>query len=73
MSEIGANPPDPFCYLLISRLGIEQFQPIDPDPFWPRARDTRGRFAKGSSGILTAGRAASPIPSGECPILRPGR
>jgi hypothetical protein len=41
---------DPSCYLLFSGSGIEQSQPVDPDPFLPRARDPRGRFAKGSSG-----------------------
>src|ERR1700736_2091005 len=46
MSDI-ADPP---CYLLFSGSGIEQSQSLDPDPFVPRARDARGRFAKGSSG-----------------------
>ena len=50
MSEIGADPPDPSCYLLFSGPAIEEFQSVDPDPFLPRARDTRGRFAKRSSG-----------------------
>jgi hypothetical protein len=42
----------PSCYLLFSGPGIEQSQSVDPDPFLPRARDPRGRFAKGISGIL---------------------
>jgi hypothetical protein len=50
MSEIVADPPDTSCYLLFSGPGIEEFQSVDPDPFLPRARDARGRFAKGSSG-----------------------
>jgi hypothetical protein len=50
MSEIVADPPDTSCYLLFSGLGIEEFQSVDPDPSLPRARDARGRFAKGSSG-----------------------
>jgi hypothetical protein len=50
MSEIVADPPDTSCYLLFSGPGIEEFQSVGPDPFLPRARDTRGRFAKGSSG-----------------------
>jgi hypothetical protein len=50
MSEIVADPPDPSCYLLFSGSGIKQSQSVDPDPFLPRARDLRGRFAKGSSG-----------------------
>jgi hypothetical protein len=45
-----ADPPDPSCYLLFSGPGIEQSQSLDPDPFLSRARDARGRFAKGSSG-----------------------
>jgi Family of unknown function (DUF5681) len=44
------DPPDPSGYLLFSGDGITKYQPLDPDPFLPRARDTRGRFAKGSSG-----------------------
>ena len=50
MSEIVADPPDPSCYLLFSGPGIEEFQSVDPDPLLRRARDSRGRFAKGSSG-----------------------
>jgi hypothetical protein len=50
MSEIVADPPDPSCYLLFSGSGIEEFQSVGPDPFLHRARDARGRFAKGSSG-----------------------
>src|SRR5271155_2575822 len=50
MSEIVADPPDPSCYLLFSGPGIEESQSVGPDPFLPRARDARGRFAKGSSG-----------------------
>jgi|SRR5215467_5990716 len=38
------------CSLLFSETGIKESQPLDPDPFLPRARDARGRFAKGSSG-----------------------
>jgi hypothetical protein len=41
---------DPSCYLLFSGPGIEESQSVDPDPFLPRARDPRGRFAKGASG-----------------------
>src|SRR5262249_2133236 len=29
---------------------IQKSQPLGPDPSLPRARDARGRFAKGSSG-----------------------
>jgi hypothetical protein len=41
---------DPSCYLLFSGPGIEESQSVGPDPSLPRARDARGRFAKGSSG-----------------------
>jgi hypothetical protein len=41
---------DPSCYLLFSGPGIEEFQSVDPDLSLSRARDARGRFAKGSSG-----------------------
>jgi hypothetical protein len=49
MSEIVADPPHRSCCLLFSGPGIEESQYVDPDPFGPRARDARGRFAKGSS------------------------
>jgi hypothetical protein len=45
MSEIIADPP---CYHLFSSPGILGSQQLSPDPFLPRARDARGRFAKGS-------------------------
>jgi hypothetical protein len=41
---------DPLCYPLFSRSGIEENQSLDPDRVLPRAREARGRFAKGSSG-----------------------
>jgi hypothetical protein len=47
MSEIIADPP---CYHLFSSPGILGSQQLSPDPFSPRARSARGRFAKGSSG-----------------------
>src|SRR5260370_1770540 len=50
MPEIVADPLLPSCYLLFFRPGIEESQSLGPDPFLPRARDARGRFAKGSSG-----------------------
>ena len=48
MPDIDADPPDPSC--LLSSTGIVVKQPLGPDPFSPRARDARGRFAEGSSG-----------------------
>ena len=50
MPDIDADPPDPSCYPLLSRGGIVENQRVGPDPFSPRARDARGRFAEGSSG-----------------------
>ena len=50
MPTIVADPPAPSCYRLHSGTGIEESQQLGPDPFLPRARDARGRFAKGSSG-----------------------
>ena len=50
MPEIVADPPDPSCYHLFPGSRIQEFQLLGPDPFSPRRRDARGRFAKGSSG-----------------------
>jgi hypothetical protein len=50
MPEIVAASPDLSCSLLLSGSGIEGSQTLAPDPFLPRARDARGRFAKGNSG-----------------------
>jgi len=48
MPNIDTDPPD--SSWLFSSAVIVDNQPLGPDPFSPRARDTRGRFAKGSSG-----------------------
>jgi hypothetical protein len=50
MPEIVTDPPAPSCSLLLSKSEIQKSQSLGPDPFLPRARDARGRFAKGSSG-----------------------
>ena len=50
MPEIVADPLLPSCYHLFPGTGIQEIQQLDPDPFSPRGRDARGRFAKGSSG-----------------------
>jgi hypothetical protein len=50
MPEIVAASPDLSRSLLLSESGIEESQSLGPDLFAPRARHTRGRFAKGSSG-----------------------
>jgi Family of unknown function (DUF5681) len=50
MSEIVVDPPALTCSLLNSKCDIRESQSLSPDPSLPRARDARGRFAKGSSG-----------------------
>jgi Family of unknown function (DUF5681) len=50
MPQMVADPRLPSCSSLLSRSGSEESQQLDPDPSVPRARDARGRFAKGSSG-----------------------
>ena len=50
MPEALADPPSPCCSSLLSEPGIEESQSLGPDRPLPRARDARGRFAKGSSG-----------------------
>jgi hypothetical protein len=50
MPKIVAEPPSHSCSRLFPGPGIEVSQRLDPNPFSPRARDARGRFAKGSSG-----------------------
>src|SRR6266480_749564 len=50
MPKIVADPPVPSCYRLFPGTRIEESQRLGPDPFLSRARDPRGRFAKGSSG-----------------------
>jgi hypothetical protein len=41
MPEILADPLSLSCYRLFPDPGIEEFQWLGPDPFLPRARDTR--------------------------------
>jgi hypothetical protein len=50
MPEIIADPLLPSRYQLFPRPGIREYQQLGPDPFLPRGRDARGRFATGSSG-----------------------
>jgi hypothetical protein len=57
------------CYLLFSGPGIEESQSVDPDPFLPRARDARGRFAKGSSGNPSGRPRGIPNPKRRVPDL----
>ena len=50
MPEIVVDPPLPSRYQLFPRPEIQESQQLGPDPFLPRGRDARGRFATGSSG-----------------------
>ena len=50
MPDIVVDSPPLRCSLLLSETGSEESQSLGPDPCPPRARDARGRFAKGSSG-----------------------
>src|SRR5215470_2825717 len=69
MPQAFAEPTDPPCYLLFSGLEIEQSQRLGPDPSLPRARDARGRFAKGSSGNLRGRPRGIPNPRRRVPDL----
>jgi len=50
MPEIVVDSPPLRCSLLLSETGIQESQSLNRDRLGPRARDARGRFAKGSSG-----------------------
>src|SRR5215469_8853201 len=50
MPEIVPDLPSSACYDLFFGRGIQESQRLEPNLFRPRARDARGRFAKGSSG-----------------------
>ena len=50
MPDVVVDLPEPYCSLLLSESGIQESQLLGPDPFSSRARDARGRFAKGNSG-----------------------
>src|SRR5216683_6980092 len=69
MTAILVDPPDPPCYRLFSRPGFEESQVLVPDPLPPRARGTRGRFAKGSSGNPRGRPPGIPNPKRRVPDL----
>jgi hypothetical protein len=69
MSEIIADPLLPSCHPLLSKPRIEEYQSLAPDPRSPRARDARGRFAKGSSGNPRGRPRGIPNPKRRVPDL----
>jgi hypothetical protein len=69
MPEILADPPSPSCYCLFLGPGIQEYQQLAPDPLLPRARDARGRFAKGSSGNPRGRPRGIPNPKRRVPDL----
>jgi Family of unknown function (DUF5681) len=69
MSEIVADPPAAACYRLFPEPAIEESQPLGSDLFLPRARDARGRFAKGSSGNPRGRPPGIPNPKRRVPDL----
>ena len=50
MPEIATDPPASSCNRLYPRPRFQESQLLCPDLSLPRAREARGRFAKGSSG-----------------------
>jgi hypothetical protein len=69
MPEIVADPLLPPCYHLFLGPGIQEIQQLGPDPVSSRARDARGRFAKGSSGNLRGRPRGIPNPKQRVPNL----
>src|SRR5215472_8847587 len=69
MPEIVAEPPSSSCYHLFLGSGVQESQRLDPDLLRPRARDARGRFAKGSSGNPRGRPPGIPNPQRRVPDL----
>jgi len=69
MPEIVADPPVSSCNRLYSRPRVEESQLLGPDPLSPRARDARGRFAKGYSGNPRGRPRGIPNPKRRVPDL----
>jgi hypothetical protein len=69
MPDIVVDPPAPTCSLLNSKGEIPESQSLGTDPSSPRARDARGRFAKGSSGNPRGRPPGIPNPKRRIPDL----
>jgi Family of unknown function (DUF5681) len=69
MPEIVTDPLAPTCSLLNPESAIQAFQSLGIDPSLPRARDARGRFAKGSSGNPRGRPPGIPNPKRRIPDL----
>jgi len=69
MPEIVADPPASSCNRLYPEPRFQESQLLGPDRFPPRARDARGRFAKGSSGNPRGRPPGIPNPKRRVPDL----
>src|SRR3954447_17911563 len=69
MPEILTDLLPPSCYDLFPGPGSQESQQLAPDPISPRARDARGRFAKGSSGNPRGRPRGIPNPKRRVPDL----
>src|SRR5215472_1902661 len=69
MPEIVTDPLLLSCSLLLSGARIQEPQQLGPDLSSSRARDARGRFAKGSSGNLRGRPRGIPNPRRRVPDL----
>jgi hypothetical protein len=63
------RPSDPACRLLFSGTGMMESQSLGPDRLSARARDARGRFARGSSGNPRGRPPGIPNPKRRVPDL----